>query len=114
MTNYTFFNPNEWCLNSKGDMMFNINTYKTIRCRMWIDKTNAVEPDNFRYFSFHDLNSSQAIGFLFADMEDAAKVHKQSVGNNFNFDMVDIEMWTELDNIFTNGFVHDWDKEEYL
>ena len=98
-----FFDPNEWTLNVNGDLMFNVKTYKTIRKRMWHDKTKPDSSGDFCYFSFHDLNASQAVAFLFSSKEDAATVHPQSVNNNWSFDMADYAMWNELNIDFQNG-----------
>ena len=98
-----FFDPKEWCLNSEGDMMFNIKTFRTIRRRSWHNNEKPDNSDDFLFFSFHDLNSSQAIAFLFSSEKDAKLVHPQSAGTKYSFDMVDFKMWDELNRDFLNG-----------
>ena len=101
------FNANEWCLNTNGDMLFNVNTFKTIRKKTWKDYEKSDGSNDFSYFSFHDLNAAQPVAFIFAQREDAVKVHKQTVDNNFTFDMVDCDMWNELNRTFLNGVERD-------
>ena len=98
-----FFDPKEWTMNANGDMMFNVRTFKTIRKRLWKDKTQEGSAGDFYYFSFHDLNASQAIAFLFSSVDDAQLVHPQSSSMNWSFDMVDYDMWNELNVDFQNG-----------
>lgn len=98
-----FFNPNEWVLNANMDLLFNTKNYKTIRKRTWHNNSKPDGSDDFSYFSFHDLNASQAIAFLFSSQEDAEKVHSASVKNNWNFDLIDYAMWHELNVTFQNG-----------
>jgi len=104
-----FFNPKNWCMNTTEDMMFNIKTYKTIRKRVWHDNTKPDNKNDFFYFSFHELNASQAVAFLFASNEDAKMVHQQSANTKHNFDMVDFEMWAELNRCFLNGLPNEND-----
>lgn len=98
-----FFDPNEWVLNANGDMLFNVRTFKTIRKRTWHDNAATDGSGDFLYFSFHELNASQAVAFLFSSQEDAQTVHPQSVQNKYSFDMVDYAMWNELNVDFQNG-----------
>ena len=98
-----FFNPKEWTMNSEMDMMFNIRTFKTIRKRIWHDNEVQDGSNDFVYFSFHELNASQAVAFLFSSQEDAETAHPQSVSNKYSFDMVDYGMWNELNVDFQNG-----------
>ena len=98
-----FFNPNEWTLTANMDLLFNTKSYKTIRKRTWHGNSKSDSSGDFSYFSFHDLNASQAIAFLFSSQADAEKVHPASVKNNWNFDLVDYAMWNELNVTFQNG-----------
>lgn len=98
-----FFNPKEWTMNANKDMMFNVRTFKTIRKRMWHDASIPNGHGDFWYFSFHDLNASQAIAFLFSSEANATAVHPKSVTMNWSFDMVDYKMWNELNIDFQNG-----------
>ena len=102
-----FFDLNEWCMNATQDMMFNTKTFRTIRRRIWHDNTKTDGSGDFFFFSFHELNASQAVAFLFASYEDAATVHPQSVENKYNFDMIDYQMWNELNINFNNGITDD-------
>ena len=97
------FDPNEWTMNAQMDMMFNVRTFKTIRKRVWHDNFATDNSNDFLYFSFHELNTSQAVAFLFSSYEDAQMVHPQSVNNKHSFDMVDYSMWNELNVDFQNG-----------
>lgn len=102
-----FFDPNEWTLNANMDMLFNVKTYRTIRKRTWRDNAKPDGSNDFNYFSFHDLNASQTVAFLFSSQEDAELVHSASVKNNWNFNMVDFQMWNELNVSFQNGIERD-------
>lgn len=102
-----FFDFNEWTMNATQDMMFNTKTYRTIRKRIWHDNSAPDGSNDFMYFSFHDLNASQAIAFLFDSADDAKLVHPQSVGNRWTFDMVDFSMWNELNILFKDGIEGD-------
>ena len=97
------FDASEWVMNATGDMLFNVHTYKTIRKRIWHDNSRPDTTDDFSYFSFHELNAAQAVAFLFPSEKDAKTVHAASCSNNWNFDMVDYQMWILLDRIFKNG-----------
>ena len=98
-----FFNSKEWVMNASKNMMFNLKTYRTVRKRVWHDNSKTDGSEDFYYFSFHELNASQAVAFLFSSEEDARLVHPQSTESKFNFDMVDFSVWRELDVYFRNG-----------
>ena len=98
-----FFESKDWVMNASKDMMFNLKTYRTIRKRIWHDNSKTDGSADFFYFSFHELNASQAVAFLFSSEDDARTVHPQSVENKFNFDMIDLSAWKELEIYFRNG-----------
>ena len=102
------FNSNEWCLNLNLDLIFNINTYKTIRKRIWHDKNVKNSNENtFIYFSLHELNNSQPVAYLFSSIEDANIIHPNSSNNNFSIDLVDYQIWNEIKIFFQHGFCED-------
>ena len=98
-----FFDPKDWIMNSDMDMMFNVRTFKTIRKRIWHDNSKSDGSADFFYFSFHELNASQAVAFLFSSQDDAEAAHPQSAYNKYSFDMVDYAMWNELNLNFQHG-----------
>ena len=100
------FNSNEWCLNLNLDLIFNINTYKTIRKRIWHDKNVKNSNENtFIYFSLHELNNSQPVAYLFSSIEDANIIHPNSSNNNFSIDLVDYQIWNEIKIFFQHGLI---------